>query len=70
MSLGAKNFWLRVYQLDQAINACGADDEERISALMEEVSAMPPELQTQSFERLKSLIQLSGAMIAASEKRR
>jgi hypothetical protein len=69
MSLGAKNFWLRVYQLDQALNACGASDEERIGALMEEVSAMPPELQSQALQRLKRLTQLAGALLTASDER-
>ena len=67
MSALPTHVWLRLYQLNEALTARGATTEEQVKAVLEDLQAMPPQLQQQSLERLVRLGQVA-AEVAATRK--
>jgi hypothetical protein len=67
MTLRPSDVWLRLYQLAEAFEARGAADDERVRVVMQELLAMPPELQKQSLARLELMSRLASEVAAASK---
>jgi len=56
--------WLRLYQLSEALDARGSTHDDRLTAVMAELSTMPPELQQQSWARLELVNQFASDLIS------
>jgi hypothetical protein len=57
--------WLRLFQLSEALDARGLNNQERVGTVTAELLTMPPELQRQSLQRLEMLNQLVSALMAS-----
>jgi len=65
MSARPTHVWLRLYQLNEALEATGATTAQQVKTIVEDLQAMPPELQQQSLRRLERLGDLVAEVAAA-----
>jgi thioester reductase-like protein len=65
MSASPAHFWLRLYQLEEALEAASETSEGRVKVVLGDLRAMPPELQQQSLRRLELLSNVASAIADA-----
>ena len=70
MSLGSSHFWLRLYQLNEALEASGGNSAIQVEVILDDLLTMPLELQNQSLDRLEKVSRVADSVAASLKARR